>query len=100
MTRLDKLERLSLETLFSQILEFDGKAKAKQIKHHSAASFLGKLLVLPANVKLDWKGIARYKLAYFASTSVTKEKRFNNSDDRCSFFATFILQKFTKFLKT
>jgi hypothetical protein len=27
----------------------------------SDASFLGKLLVLPANVKLDWKVIARYK---------------------------------------
>ncbi len=27
----------------------------------SDASFLGKLLVLPANVRLDWKVIARYK---------------------------------------
>jgi hypothetical protein len=27
----------------------------------SDASFLGKLLVLPANVRPDWKVIARYK---------------------------------------
>jgi hypothetical protein len=27
----------------------------------SDTSFLGKLLVLPANVRLDWKVIARYK---------------------------------------
>ncbi len=27
----------------------------------SVASFLGMLLVLPANVRLDWKVIARYK---------------------------------------
>ncbi len=27
----------------------------------SDASFLGKLLLFPANVRLDWKVIARYK---------------------------------------
>ncbi len=32
-----------------------------QLEHLSDASFLGKLLVLPANVRLDWKVIARYK---------------------------------------
>ncbi len=32
-----------------------------QLEHLSDASFLGKLLVLPANVRLDWKEIARYK---------------------------------------
>jgi hypothetical protein len=46
--RNNKLEGLSLETLSSQVLEFDGKARAE---HLSDASFLGKLLVLPANVK-------------------------------------------------
>jgi hypothetical protein len=60
MTRPNKLEHLSLKTLSSQILEFDGKAKANQIEHCSDASFLGKLLVLQANVRLDWKVIARY----------------------------------------
>ena len=31
------------------------------MEYLSDASFLGKLLVLPANVKLDWKVIAKYK---------------------------------------
>ena len=50
--RPNKLEQLSLETLSSQVLEFEGKARA---------SFLGTLLVLPANDRLDWKVIASYK---------------------------------------
>jgi hypothetical protein len=32
-----------------------------QLEDLSDAFFLGKLLVLPANERLDWKGIARYK---------------------------------------
>jgi hypothetical protein len=32
-----------------------------QSERLSGASFSGKLLVLPANVRLDWKVIARYK---------------------------------------
>ncbi len=32
-----------------------------QREHLSDASFLGKLLVLLENVRLDWKVIARYK---------------------------------------
>ncbi len=32
-----------------------------QLEHLSDTSFLGKLLVLPANVRLDWKVNARYK---------------------------------------
>jgi hypothetical protein len=31
------------------------------VEHFSDASFLGKLLVLPANVRLDWKVIGSYK---------------------------------------
>jgi hypothetical protein len=48
-----------------------------QLEHLSDASFLGKLLVLPANVRLDWKVIARYKntLAYLASLSATKKRK-------------------------
>jgi hypothetical protein len=55
--RPNKLEGLPLETLSSQVLEFEGKARANL----SDASFSGKLLVLPATVRLDWKVIARYK---------------------------------------
>ena len=32
-----------------------------QLEDLSDASLLGKLLVLPANVRLDWKVVARYK---------------------------------------
>ncbi len=32
-----------------------------KLEHLSDASFLGKLLALPANVRLDWKVIVRYK---------------------------------------
>ncbi len=32
-----------------------------QLECLSDASFMGKLLVLPANVRLDWKVIASYK---------------------------------------
>ncbi len=40
----------------------------------SDASFLGKLLVLPANVRLDWKGIAGANtLAYLASSSAANK---------------------------
>ncbi len=48
-----------------------------QLEHLSDASFLGKLLVFPANVRLDWKAIARTNTtAYLASSTVTKEKCF------------------------
>ncbi len=43
----------------------------------SYASFLGKLLVLPANVRLDWKVIARYKhFSLFGHVVNIKEKSF------------------------
>ncbi len=50
MTRPNKLEGFSLETLSSQVLEFECKARANPI----GALFLGKLLMLPTNVRLDW----------------------------------------------
>ncbi len=77
MTRPNKIEGLSLETLSSQVLEFEGKAKSTQLEHLSDASFLGKLLVLPANVRLDWKVIARYKdSSLFGLVVSNKEKSF------------------------
>jgi hypothetical protein len=59
--RPSKLEGLPLNTLSSRLFEFEGKAEQIQLEDHSDASFLGKLLVLPANVRLDWKVIAKYK---------------------------------------
>ncbi len=60
-TRPNKLEHLSLETLSSRVLEFEGKAEPTQLEHLSDISFLGKLLAFLANVRLDWKVIASYK---------------------------------------
>ncbi len=54
-----------------------------QLEHLSAASFLGKLLVLPANVRLDWKEIARYKHSSLFGLVVSNEgKMFYNIDTR------------------
>ncbi len=39
----------------------------------SDAPFFGKLLVLPANVRLDWKVIARYKHSCLFSLFVSDE---------------------------
>ncbi len=48
-----------------------------QLEDLSDASFLGKLLLLPANVTLDWKVIARYKhSSLFGLVVSNKEKRF------------------------
>jgi hypothetical protein len=57
----NKLEHLSLETLSSQVLKFEGRPEPTQLKHISDASFLGKFFVLPANGTRGWKVIASYK---------------------------------------
>ncbi len=52
-----------------------------QLEDLSDASFLGKLLVLPANVRLDWKVIARYKhSSLFGLILSNEEKKFYNID--------------------
>jgi hypothetical protein len=49
----------------------------------SDASFLGKLLVLPANVRLERKVIARYKHFSLFGLIVSNEgKKFYNMDTR------------------
>jgi hypothetical protein len=78
--RLHKLEHLSLETLSRQVLEFEGKARANPLECLSEASFLGKFLVLPENVRLDWKVIARYKhSSLFGLVISIEEKSFITS---------------------
>ncbi len=69
MTRLNKLEHFYLETLSSQVLKFERKARANPI----GAPFLGKLSVLQANVRLHWKGIARYKHSSLFGLTVSDE---------------------------
>ncbi len=54
-----------------------------QLEHLSGASFLGKLLVLPANVRLDWKVIARYKHSSLFDLIVSDEgKKFYDVETR------------------
>jgi hypothetical protein len=54
-----------------------------QLEDLSDNSFLGKLLVLPANVRLDWKVIARYKhSSLFGLIISNEEKKFYNIDTR------------------
>jgi hypothetical protein len=72
-TRVNKLEGSSLETLSSQVLEFEGKARANPIGATSDAPFLGELVELPANARLDWKVIARYKHSSLFGLVVSNE---------------------------
>jgi hypothetical protein len=53
------------------------------LEHLSEASFLGKLLVLPAAVRQDWKVIARCKHSNLFGLIVSyKGKKFYNIDTR------------------
>jgi hypothetical protein len=52
---------------------------------------LGKVLVLPANVILDWKVIARYKHSSLLGLIVSNaEKKFNNVDTWAQCYKTFL----------
>ncbi len=52
-----------------------------QLEHLSDAFFLGKLLVLPAIVRLYWKVIVRYKqFSLFGLVINNEEKKFYNID--------------------
>jgi hypothetical protein len=56
-----------------------------QLECLSEASFLGKLLVLPAYDRPDWKVIARYKNSDLIGLIVSDEvKKFYNVNDRWS----------------
>ncbi len=74
-TRPNKLEGLPLNTLSSQVFEFEGKARANPIGVPFRCSFLGKLLVLPANIRLDWKVIFRYKHSSLFGLIISNEEK-------------------------
>jgi hypothetical protein len=62
-----------------------------QLERLSDASFLGKLLVLLANVRLDWKEIARYQHSGLFGLIVSdEEKKFYNIDTWCQRGNTFV----------
>ena len=89
MTRPNKLEGLSLETLSSQVLEYEARPEPTQLEHLSDASFLGKLLVLLATVRLDWKVITRYKhSSLFGFVVSNKGKMLYNIDTWRQYFKT------------
>jgi hypothetical protein len=46
-----------------------------QLEDLSDASFLGKVLVLPANVRLDWKVTGEYKLFSFIGIIISNEEK-------------------------
>ncbi len=48
------------------------------MEHLSDASFLIKLLALPANVRLDWKVIVRYKHSSLFGLIVSDEEEINS----------------------
>jgi hypothetical protein len=74
-----RLERLARDNIRAS-------PEPTQLEHLSGASFLGKLLVLPANVRPDWKEIARYKHSNLFGLIVSNEgKKFNNVDTRWSY---------------
>ena len=54
-----------------------------QLEDLSYASFLGKLLVFPANFRLDWKVIDRYKHSSIFGLVISNEgKKFHDIDTR------------------
>jgi hypothetical protein len=81
MTRPNKLEGLSLKPFPVRSLNLTARPEPAQLEHLSDASFLGKLLVLPTNVRLDWKVIARYKHSSLFGLVISNEgKQFYNID--------------------
>ncbi len=62
------------------------------MEHLSDASFLGKLLVFPPNVRLDWKVIASYKHSSLLRKSVNYAgKKFHNIGPRMTTLVFFIV---------
>ncbi len=90
MMRPIKLEGSSLETLSSQVLNLRVRSEHTQLEGLSDASFLGKLLGLPANVRLDWKVIARYKHTSLLGLIISnKGNKFYNIDTKGQCYETF-----------
>jgi len=74
MMRPNKLEGLPLETLSKQSSNLRARPESTQLEDLSDASFLGKLLVIPANVRLDWKVIAGYKRSSLFGLVISNEE--------------------------
>ncbi len=56
---------------------FVGKAERTQVKHLSDAPLKGRLLALPTNIRLGWKGLPGTNiLAYYEKSQLTAVKSF------------------------
>ena len=65
-----------------------------QLERLSDASFLGKLLVSPANVRLYWKVIARYKCSSLFGLIISNEgNKFYKIDTRATPKLCFMLRR-------
>ncbi len=72
----NKLEGLSLETLSSQVLEFEGKARTNPIGAPFRCFYLGKSGYYQQMLDKTGKWLpGTNTLAYLASSSATKEKK-------------------------
>ncbi len=61
-----------------------------QLEYLPGASFLGRLLVFPANVRLDWKAIASYKHSSLFGLFISNEgKKFYNIDTDLPHYSNF-----------
>ncbi len=61
---------------------YRARPEQTHLEDFSDASFLGKFLVLPANVRLDWKVIARYKHSSLFGLVICNEEFFYNTGTR------------------
>jgi hypothetical protein len=69
------------------------RPESTQLECLSDASFLGKLLVLPANIRLGCKVIARDKHSSLFGLIISDEgNKFYNIDTRCQCYKTFFLR--------
>ncbi len=100
MMRPIRRECLSLETLSSQSWNLRARPEPTQLEHLSNASFLGKLLVLPANVRLDWRVIASYEHSSLYSRPATCSQIVNvpNEKDRCVIVIVEAISLLTPFI--
>jgi hypothetical protein len=72
--RPNKLEG-NLETLSIGYYNLNARPEETHLEDLSYASFFGSLLMLPRNVRLDWKVIARYKHSSLLGLIISDEEK-------------------------
>jgi hypothetical protein len=83
-----------IEKPFQSGLNLKARPEQTQLEDLSDASILGKLLVLPANVRIDWKVFVRHKhSSLFGLIISNEEKKFYTIGHRCHYYKTFLHHK-------